>query len=257
MSNHLRLGAFLVLAALVWAQGGCFGTRGPALPDLSVERTQVDQRTERLRLIRQVMDEDLVELASLSEGFIDSEPGLYARPFPLDLFKHVAVDCLNEPWDPNQLAVDDEAAQAEQPAGLQLTCSPEFADRLLVDLQEKVPSRRSEAIAKLELLDEIRRLRGKLRQRLSRIQPILRASRSMLAGRRADLRQMRASFERRRTEYSATRWKELQQRLDLYAKNLQALDTQIKRLAETWPSWEPKLDQSVSMLYMELTQLSP
>lgn len=273
MPTHFRSGAFLLIAALSTALGACWGTTGPALPDMSVERDQVDRRSERLRLIRQVMREDLAEVQTLRQAFVDAPPGLYARPFPLDLFKHVAVDCLNEPWDPNQLAVDENGPDQpgqdqpgqdvpgqDEPAGqsrLQLTCSPEFVDRLLVDLEEKVPERRSEAIAKLETLDALRQLRGKLRQRLRRIPPILRASRSMLAARRADLRQTRATYARRRTEYSAERWKELTQRLDLYEQNLRALDEQIERLTEAWPSWEPALDQSVSMLYMELTQLSP
>ncbi len=255
MSTMLRPGAFLALAVLSWALAGCWGTRGPALPDLSAQRDQVERRSVRLQRIGQVMREDIAQFEELREQFSQPEPSLYAPPFPLDLYKHVAVDCLNEPWDPNQLAVSDQ--DTDDAKELPITCSPEFGERLLVELEEKVPERQQQAMAKLETLDELRQLRGKLRQRLSRIPAILRASRSMLAARRADLRQTRATYARRRTEYSAERWKELEDRLEAYEDDLGALQEQIERLDEVWPQWSPALDQSVSMLYMELAQLSP
>ena len=254
MPTILRPGAFLLMAALCWALPACWGTRGPALPELSAEHNQIDQRSLRLERIRQVMDEDIAQVESLREQFVEPDPGLYARPFPLDLYKHVAIECLNEPWDPNQLETSNTAGVA---GALGLRCTPEFGDRLLVELQERVPQRQEQAIAKLQTLDRLRQLRGKLRQRLSRIPDILRASRSMLAARRAELRQLRATYARRRTEYSAKRWQQLQDRFDALEKDLEALQEKIDRLAKAWPGWSPALDQSVSMLYMELAQLSP
>lgn len=254
MPTMLRSGAFLLVAVLCWALSACGGARGPALPDLTAEHNQVEQRSLRLKRIRQVMREDVRQVEVLREQFSQTDPRFFARPFPLDLFKHVAIECLNEPWDPNQIEPSD-AAEALDEMGLD--CTPEFAGRLLVQLQKKVPQRQEQALAKLQTLDELRKLRGKLRQRLSNIPSILRASRSMLAARRADLRQLRATYERRRTEYSDQRWRQLQERLDSLEKDLEALQDQIDHLTKVWPSWSPDLDQSVSMLYMELAQLSP
>lgn len=255
MSMPHRASVLLSIIVFCGASTACFGTRGPALPDLSAERGEVTQRAERLDRIRQVMQRDLERVETLRAQFGQPDPGLYRPPFPLDLYKHVAVDCLNEPWDPNQLETSQGTGVAD--GGLGLTCHPEFGSRLLVELQEQVPQRREPALAKLHTLDELRRLRGTLRQRLERVPAILRASSSMLATRRAELRQMRASQARRRTEYSADKWRKLQQRFDAYEKDLAQLQVHIDRLGEVRPDWSPRLDQSVSMLYMELTKLSP
>jgi hypothetical protein len=268
--SRFRPVAFLAIAALVLALPACLGTRGPSLPDLSAEHSQVGQRSQRLLRIRRVMTDDLAEFETLRAQVSERESGLFARPFPLDLFKHVAIECLNQPWDPNQLQVDPSQAdqpQADQPQTdqpsqsdgpeLGLACSPEFGGRLLVELEEQVPARRDQALSMLEKIDKLRELRGKLRQRLSRIPSILQASQSLLATRRADLRQTRATFRRRRTEYSDDRWQQLQERLDAFESELSELEVQIKELEEVFPGWSPRLDRSVSMLYMELAQLYP
>ncbi len=250
-----RAFTLLCLVGLCWASTGCFATHGPALPDLSEQHTEIEQRSQRLERIIGVMTRDLGRVETLRQEFAHADATLYQPPFPLDLYKQVAVSCLNKPWDSSQLHVDASDGDAE--AGLNLSCQPEFGHRLAVELQEQVPERRAQALAKLRTLDELRQLRGRLRQRLSRVPAIVQASRSLLAARRAELRQMRAAQSHRRTEYSQDRWQQLQKRLEGYEQQLQHLQEHIERLAEAWPTWGPSLDQSVSMLYMELTKLSP
>jgi hypothetical protein len=253
--SHFRSVAFPKILALMWALSGCVGTRGPSLPDVSVEQSQIAERSQRLERIRQVMSEDLAEFEALRVQVSAHAPGFFARPFPLDLFKHVAIECLNEPWDPNQLETTDSGPSDTGDLGL--LCRPEFGDRLFVDLEERVPQRRQKALVMLENIDKLRQLRGKLRQRISRIPEISRASQSLLATRRADLRQTRTSYARRRTEYSDERWQKLERRLAAFEEDLGELEDQIERLQQVFPGWSPALDQSVSMLYMELAQLSP
>jgi hypothetical protein len=228
---------------------------GPSLPDLSAEHKQVGQRSKRLERIRQVMAEDLAELEALRVQISEGAPGRFARPFPLDLFKHVAVECLNQPWDPNQLQTDDHGPSDR--AESRLACRPAFLERLLVELDDKVSARRDQALSMLENIDKLRQIRGKLRERLSRIPSILQATQSLLATRRAALRQTRVSYKRRRTEYSEQRWEQLEERLEVYESGLRELEVQIERLQDAFPGWSPALDRSVSMLYMELAKLSP
>jgi hypothetical protein len=244
----------LLLAGAALVGTACFGTQGPPLPDLSAEQTQVERRAERLRLIEELMMADLEQFESLRRQFIEADPELYNPPFPLDLFKHVAVDCLNEPWDPNRLeASDHPAGSTDSPLG----CSPEFHQRLVVALDEQVPERSEDALELLHVLDGLRQLRGKLRHRFARVAPIVEASRNLLAARRADLRQLRASYERRRTEYTSEHWRQLQQALDEHEQILQSLQARIERLDEAWPTWPPRLDESIRTLYLELSKLPP
>ncbi|MFP4598291.1 MAG: hypothetical protein ACOC9J_04925 [Persicimonas sp.] len=241
-----------LMLGLVVGGAACLTGGGPALPDLSTEHNQITQRTERLRRIEELMERDVERFEVLREQFFETGEELYARPFPLDLYKHVAMECLNEPWDANEL--EEELPQAE--AMEALMCRPEFVDRLVVELHRQAPERRQEAVSKLHTLDEVRQLRGRLRRRLSRIEPILRASKNMVAARRADLRQMRLSYERRRTEYSAERWSQLQDGFEEYGEYLDDLERKIGSLERLWPSWPETLDRSVSMLYMDLSKLS-
>lgn len=248
----MKLLASILSLALLAALTGCWETRGPALPDLSSQRSEAGREAQRLQRIRQVMGEDVERFDGLREEFGDEPAQLYARPFPLDLYKQVAMECLNEPWDPNEDVVSDEESLHES---LGLKCSPQFLGTLLDELSTQGSARRDEALARLRTVDEMRRLRGKLRHRLARIQPILQGSRSLLATRRAELRQARLSYRRRRTEYSASRWQQLQERLDAYRDELDQLEQRIIQLEDAWPSWPDELESSVSSLYMEISQL--
>ncbi len=241
-----------LMLGLVVGGAACFTGSGPALPELSTERNQITQRTERLRRIEELMERDVERFEVLREQFFEAGDELYDRPFPLDLYKHVAMECLNEPWDANELEEESTPAEAVDA----LTCRPEFVERLVVELQRQAPGRRREAISQLHTLDSLRQLRGQLRRRLSRIEPILRASKNMVAARRADLRQMRLSYQRRRTEYSAERWSQLQDGFEAHADHLDDLEQQIESLEQLWPRWPEALDRSVSMLYMDLSKLS-
>jgi hypothetical protein len=248
----------LCLCLACWGSAACFSARGPKPIDLSAERSRIARDGLRLQRIRQVVARDLEQLERLRKTFEAAPPGLYKPPFPLDLFKHVAVDCLNEPYeadpDPDSTSGSSNAASAAAPVGW--TCTPEYADRLMVALHEKAPEREAAALHKLRTLDELRRLRGKLRYRLGQVPAILRESRRILATRRADLRRMRDAEARRRTEYSGERWDEMQRRFDEFERNLHELHTEIEQLAEVWPTWKPAVEQQISALYTQLTSLS-
>lgn len=234
------------MVLLLCGAAGCWTSGGPALPDLSRQQVQVNERSERLRRIEELMHEDLTRVEDLHREFAAGVDELIVAPFPLDLYKHVAMDCLNEPW---------EGEDAEKTRADELTCEPAFLERLIAALQEKAPERSEEALERLRTVDELRRLRGQLRRRLSRIGPILSAGRDLVATRRANLRQLGVSQERRRTEYSEDRWEELQEYMAEYEDQLQELQQRIASLESASPKWPETLDRSVRQMYMEISTL--
>lgn len=256
------------IAALTSALAGSFGclsTPGPLPLDLTNERALVAREALRLERIDQVLGRDLGQLTALRKSFEDAPPGLYASPFPLDLFKHVALECFNEPWEPRPAASQSLAQSSSQPEApvvssideAALSCKPEFIGRLMHALYEQEQSRRVQAIGKLQTLDELRQVRGTLRVRIHQMPAVLfEASRTLAQG-RADLRRMRDAEARRRTEYSSENWQQAQARLDAFEQELHALEVNIQRLTEARPTWNPQIDAEVALLYASLTTLAP
>ena len=256
MSPHRTIRFALVLSVLVLL-GGCWLSRkGPKPPDLSEQLTETQKRTQRVERIVEIMQRDLDKFEQLRRDFFDTPKAFYRPPFPLDLFKHVAMACLNEPWNPNEVADDESSAAIRMPSNIELTCRPTFAGRLDDALGERTPERRRETLQKLQQVDNLRQLRGRLRERIGAIPSIVRAQRNFIADERAELRQLRALLQRRRTEYSAERWKQAQQRMREQSNALATLDSAVDRLDNTWPSWPERVDANVLELYMRLSELS-
>ncbi|MGM0557819.1 MAG: hypothetical protein ACQEVA_15650 [Myxococcota bacterium] len=253
----LRTTKMLLLMGTFVAISGCWlSQKGPEPPDLSQQLTETEQRIQRIERIIEIMTRDLDKFERLRREFFQTPPSFYDEPFPLDLFKHVAMACLNEPWNPNQLEDDGTSASIRMSSDIELTCRPTFAGRLDESLAERVPQRREKTLQKLERIDTLRQLRGRLRDRIGSIASIIRSQRNFIADERADLRQLRSSLERRRTEYSAERWREAQSRLREQADALDQLDTSVDRLDQTWPDWPGRVDENVLELYMHLSNLT-
>jgi hypothetical protein len=252
----LRTTRLLVLLSTFAVLSGCWlSQKGPAPPDLSEQRTDTEERTQRIERIVAIMERDLGKFERLQREFFETPPSFYDEPFPLDLFKHVAMACLNEPWNPNELEDDGTSASIRMPSDIELTCRPTFAARLDETLAERVPAQREKTLQKLERIDTLRRLRGRLRERIGALAGIIRSQRNFIADERADLRQLRSSLERRRTEYSTERWRETQSRLREQSDALDALDQAVNRLDETWPGWPKRVDANVLEMYMRLSDL--
>lgn len=201
------------------------------------------------------MQRDLDEFETLRAEFFETPPRFYRAPFPLDLFKHVAMACLNEPWNPAELEDDDSSGTVRLKNDIELTCRPTFADQLDEQLRDRAPSRREKTLQKLSRIDKLRRLRGQLRERIGRIPRITRSQRDYTADARAELRQLQSTLKRRRTEYSTERWNQAQKRLQQQKNALDALERAVKRLDTAWPAWPERVDQNVLELYMRLSKL--
>lgn len=264
----------LSLAALGWAASGCLTAKNPDPVNMSWAERQARNDAQKLEQIGQVMRRDLDELKRLSRDFQTPNPALYQPPFPLDLFKFVAVDCFNEPYQPDQkssqLARADEPEELKEPEEPQkyeepgtskiddagLDCRPDYLDRLLTQLQARAPEQRDAALQKLQTLDHLRRLRGLLRYRIAQMPAILAESRRIVASRRQDLRRTRDREARRRTEYDRQTWDKVQADLDDLEAYLDALSQQIDALNERWPDWTPTIEAEISRFYAYLTAIS-
>lgn len=254
------LAAALFLVFLLIAGGmltGCGAAQSPPAPDILASREATVRRVDQLESLQLLMQEDLERFSSLGRRFgaarfDEAGRDLYARPFPLDLFRYVCVACLNEETDPT-LEVVSHAAD-ERAA---LTCQPAFLDDLLAELAGLEPEVGARARAKLLLIDEMRLVRGVLRQRIVRVPQMLRQSQVYLAEQRAEQRQLRAELERRRSLYRREDWRAIEQMLASYDAELAQLEDAIERLTVTYPEWPDLLDERVRTIYMELVALSP
>src|SRR5690554_2827893 len=160
-------GCALILAVWVACAGasGCLRASGAAPLDLSVSQAKITDDSARLVQIRQVMERDLALLETSRKAFEAAPRDIFRAPFPLDLFKYVAVDCFNEPY----------AVRASAPAEAlgEWSCAPEYAGRLMVEIEQRAPAHKSAAMHQLHQLDRLRQMRAKLLFRLGQLPGVL------------------------------------------------------------------------------------
>lgn len=261
LSRRLLSWAALVLAA--GAVAACPSRRqGPETPDLDQQSRATARRLERTRKIREVMTRDLETFRRLAEDLHDPPTELFADPFPLDLFKHVVVECLNAPATA-ETEVDNSGADAGSPAGgrpdagastkTTLDCDARFVDELDDRLEEHSPEMRRRAFALLRKVDSFHELRIRLRRRIAKIDGILADNRDLLASRRADLRKLKSRWKQRKSELSARRWRELQNRIDALERNLEDLERETERLESAAEAWPDAIDRADYRVYFAIT----
>jgi hypothetical protein len=249
-----------MLATMALVAVGCPArTQGPELPDVADEQSRIERRVERTEQIGVVMRRDLERIESLSGQLSTVPRELFAGAFPLDLFKHVAVDCLNasaaEGADP-QTGADESPVSpvpAEKRQKPSLACQPRFYDRLVTRLEVEAPGRKTRALDLLQQIDEFHTLRLRLRIRLGKLEDIMADNRDFLAKRRADLRKQQEKWSERRPEFSAARWRALQQRFDRLSNELNRLEHATNQIAETSSDWPASIDAANRTMYFAIT----
>jgi hypothetical protein len=253
MTSKLRTLAAVMVeaaagAALAAAVVGCAtGRTGPKLPSFEDARAQVDTFAQKTDRARNVIKRDLNRLQEL-EGELRHPPeGLLAEPFPLDLFRHVLMACLNARTS-TQVARNTETTSD----GLQ--CDPHFADKLETALQETVPQRHETAMSLLGKADAFQRLRGRLRRRLTKVPQLVRTNRDTLASRRAELANRSESLKDQKTEYSTSRWREVSSRIDAYRNALNKLEHATNQLDTSDEVWPERLESINHDLYMAIAR---
>ena len=249
-----------MVATMVSVAVGCPArTQGPDLPDVTEDRSRVQRRVQRTKQIEVVMGRDLDRIDSLSDQLSTLPRDLFAGSFPLDLFKHVAVDCLNasaaegaspESGPGEEMLSPVPAEKREKP---KLACQPRFYDRLVTRLEVEAPERKTRALEVLQRIDEFHTLRLRLRIRQGKLEDIIADNRDFLAKRRADLRKQQEKWQERRQEFSAARWRELQRRLDRLSDDLNQLEQTTNQLDETSRDWPASIDAANRAMYFAIT----
>jgi len=260
--RHLLPWAALAIAA--GAAVACPSRRqGPDTPDLDQQSRETARRLQRTRSIREVMMRDLEKFRSLADELREPPLDLFTDPFPLDLFKHVVVECLNAPATSEDEAEPDEPdagrravrePDAERtPESPALNCDTRFVDELDARLREHAPDMRRRASELLRKIDSFREFRIRLRRRIAKIDAILADNRELLAARRADLRKLRARWRQRKPELSTRRWRQLQNRFDTLERDLEDLEGETDRLTSAADQWPDAIDRADRRVYFAIT----
>jgi hypothetical protein len=247
-----RLNRLLIALAVSVAvfSAACAQRQGPKPPELSSEKSEVTQTVQRLERIEATMAADLEELTTLEQKFFDEESAAWAPPFPLDVFKHASMSCLNAPYV--ETAPEPRVKEAADRLGI--SCAVPAA-RVFESRLDEAPSRREFGVRKLRQIDEMRSVRARLQARLRQIPAITQRTRNYLASRRAEARKLADELERRRPEYLKKDFEESMRRIEAYRARLDELETSIATVERSQARWSRDLGTVVDGLYKDLSRL--
>jgi hypothetical protein len=250
--------AALLLATLASLPScAIFDNKGPDPPRVNkiVDRTRA--RAERMREVQSLMTQDLAQIQQLQQEIFSVDPNRWLQPFPLSLFRFVAMSCLNErlmldeerePDDPPRLAI-----QARYDVAL--GCSPTS----LPELWAAVSADEAQArfmVVQLARIDRVRALRARLYKRLNLLPQLIREEQAKMAELRAEWRRVDAEIKRNRSAYRGESLTTAQRRLNVLDAELLELGESIIALSSAQSQWPQLLQRHISALTMELTALS-
>jgi hypothetical protein len=234
---------------------GCVTTsKGPKPPDFSQGRGRIVERVDDLESARTAIERDIKVLRESSGTFFEANRSLYAKPFPLDLFRHTAMACLNTPLEP-RIDVLPRYEEAAQEAGITCPVAPTAA--LLEALQATSRSSRADALERLQLIDTWRRTRGRMQDRLLKLPRIIEQTRESLAAERAAARQTELEIERRRAEYSKDRLEAARKAVSDYRKRLDDLEARVAEVESAIEPWSRAVGAEIDFVYSRLSLLGP
>ena len=220
------------------------------LPNLSSQLQRVEAQSTRMKLILQVMDDDVAQAQRARSTFFEVARERYARPFPLDLFKQTAMSCLNQPLglsEPVALPVS-EAQRALTSQDAPMTCTPESLDLLVKTARAQSAGTLALVALQMSRVDTMRTLRAKVRVRTSKLEPLLIQQRLFLDRERLELRRLRRRVNTRRDDYDGAsvararaRLNSLQLRLNVLDERIRALEGRALNLATRLPKRASRL----------------
>lgn len=251
MTRAIQILVFVT--ALVGSVGCVTTSKGPPPPGFEQAREQRAKTESDLARIRSAIESDIASLRARSGSFFDSDPGLYRQPFPLDLFRHAAMACINTPLE----VEDAQPMWVEAADRAELSCAVAPTGPLLDALDEEVPGRRPEALQRLRLLDDWRRSRSRMQDRLRQLPRILEQARDWTARQRASTRQTELEIQRRRSEYSTDRYEASLAAVEEQRERLASLETKLEELEEAIPAWSRAVAAEIDYVYNRLSLLGP
>ena len=271
----------------------CWATSpGIEPPDIREPVGELEQLSTRLESIYAVLERDVTRMGTLRVAFFSPPSALYAPPFPIDLFRHVALTCLNElPTEDLSSAEatsapDSTEVESEQPLeeevegtdadanvdgveedgprepeaevadeGLGLSCQPANLPFLLSQIP---PQRLDFATTQLRRVDEVRTLRLRIERRIARLPRILAIASNRIAEQRAARRQLADQINKRKLDYNKDQWDEANKRLARYKREIErgekALEALQKQL-ELEKSWLERSREEMNFFLYDLVWL--
>ena len=246
------------------ASTGCVGAQRGASPlDLTSRQRLAQDQDRRVRLIRQIMDEDLRRAQTLLQDFFAQPMTLYAWPLEVDLFKQTAMSCLHEPAQSSVGRLDEEqrlrVAQTLLQHGVEatLTCEPTSLLALLQTLPALGRGRAAQLLLQLVRVDELRLLRARHLQRAAQLPLLVRQQRLELERQRLELERQRLLLNRTQDDYLPRDYQASTRRIEELKRRHASWELSITALEERWPDWEPLLCQTLYTFAFELAGLDP
>lgn len=245
------------LIALVFA--GC-STNAKTLqpPNITGAMNRTVNQTRRVELILQVLDKDVLEAKSLRSTFFALKPQTYKSPYPLDLFKQTAMSCLNQPLSVKPDDQDESYKRVRDVLKvhkLTIGCTPQSFPQLILRVEQNTPGKMAMTLQQLVRVDQLRTLRSQIRQRTSKLAPLMRQQRLYLDQQRLSLRRLRQKVNRRRQEYSAQDYQKARQQLDAWQRSLNAYDQSIRAVEKRRGDWRESLRVELRQFYFDLAGL--
>ena len=239
--THARALHVLILGVMVAASPGCWLKRkGIAPPSVAQPVTELQRLSTRLQAVHTVLERDVARMETLRLEFFSAPSPLYAPPFPVELFRHVALSCLNELPHPAEESMEGGAPQSQEDAQepgqdaaaapeLVLTCQPVNLELLLGAVS---PARKSFTMEQLRRVDEMRTLRLKVARRLEQLPRMIEEAQLRVARQRAERRQLSEKLDQRRIDYDDTSWALAQKNLQRYAQEIDTVERSITQLTD-------------------------
>ncbi len=227
-----------IALALAIMTMSCANTARSTSPlPVEAQRLQIEEWARRVQLQRAVLRAHLVRSCDIARELSQTPPTRYAPPFPLAMFKHTAMACLNAP--PARRGAAPEAPL--EPGALR--CAPETLPALRAAL-DRLAIDPAPAMHQLALLDEARHQRELLRLRALRVTTIETSSRQLIAQQRARLLKLNVTLKRQRGAYDSDAWEQSQASLTALLSRLDQIDRELDALVREAPGW-PEREQDV------------
>lgn len=245
-----RVSPRLFLALIVLALGTACGTgdQGIAPPEFTERTNSIRNATQQVQGRKARIETDLESFLQARRAFFDMPADFWAG-VPKDLFKHAAMACINERVgaDAEPDTLQWKAAKAMEVGCVVMPLGP---------LWERTEiGRRDDVASSMRRVDAMRRLRSNLRNMFRRTPNYFSSMRSLIAERRAEVRQIETEVKRRKPEYTDKNYDLAFERAREFRFQLTELEKAVDQLERTVPGASATLETEVEQVYIELAQL--
>lgn len=227
---------------------GCTTVPSPPPPELGDSEREAKLRLQSIQAAEETIEREILRLDELVLSFQAQRELLLETDLPLARLRLVSMNCLNTEYG-------DGLSTVIGLEGTPISCRPEHLQTLQDSLAEYSVTSRDQALQFLYIIDQVRILRGALRQRLTRLPETIADHQDFIVEERANLRRIEADLARRRSLYSSADWADVMTLIGTQRVLLREFEGQLDQLAELYPQWPAILEEKVALVYFELSEL--